>query len=88
MNDNSMCRESYMSMLKELGAYEAAGIDLFLCGDSYSARDIAYVCAVKEDGDYMCDFVPDQNGSLSEIHFDRIAKKKSIKRRIPRKKAV
>lgn len=88
MNDNLVCRESYMSMLKELGAYEAAGIDLFLCGDSYSARDIAYACAVREEGAYMCDFIPDQTGNLREIRFDCISRKKFLRKKFPRKKAV
>lgn len=89
MNENFMRHDDYVSMLKGLNAYEAAGINLYLGGDSHSARDIAYACATREEGAYMCDFIPDRTGALREIRFDCVAEEKARKRKKPsRKKAV
>ena len=64
--------EEYQAMLRDLSAYQEAGISLTLSGRPSSAREVAYACTVREHGSYMRDYIPDGDGRLREIRFDKV----------------
>ena len=59
-------RRRYDSLLKMMKRYEKRGVEITLAGETLSLEEIAAVCAVKEHGSYMGDFVWDEEGELSE----------------------
>ena len=70
--NNETCHNEFAEMKKLLTSYEEAGIKLTLSGKTSSPNEVAFVCTVKERGAYMSDFVPDRDGRLREIRFDRV----------------
>ena len=67
-----MYHRAYKSMYELLSAYEKAGVGLTLSGRPSTARELAYVCTAREDVTYMSDYIPDNNGKLCEIRFDKV----------------
>ena len=65
-------RRRYDSLLKMMKRYEKRGVEITLAGETLSMEEIAAVCAVKEHGSYMGDFVWDEEGELSEIRYEKI----------------
>lgn len=58
--------------LTEFKKYEDQGVKFMMKGRETSLDKIARICAVKERGSYMGDFISDSAGDVVEIHFDRI----------------
>jgi len=72
--NNELGHEEFTEMKELLASYEKAGIRLTLSGKRSTSNEVAYVCAVKERGVYMSDYIPDSDGKLREIRFDRVKK--------------
>lgn len=47
------------------------GVELLLCGRPSTPDEVASLL-VKEEAIYMPDFIYDEKGRLSELHYDRI----------------
>lgn len=53
--------------------YESKGIPIYIDGKKPAAEDWEKIFEVREDNSfYMSDFVGGEEGSLREIHFDRV----------------
>lgn len=59
-------------MQKELKAYEKAGLQLLLDGRPSSVKEIARACTVKEEANYMRDYIRDDEEEIVGISFDLI----------------
>ncbi len=62
----------YEGLLRELLAYQSKKIDLFLNGKQSTPYEITHACMTAEKGEYMRDYVGDDNGKLIQISFDKI----------------
>lgn len=63
---------SLSSVKKRLHKYEEAGIKLYLDGNLSDADHIYHQC-VREDTEYMADYVMDEQGKVKEIRYDEIS---------------
>ncbi len=59
---------------KELDAYQAQGIPLWLDGEPSSPKEIWKAHKIAEDISYMRDYVPDPQGRLLRLEFDAVKK--------------
>ena len=59
---------------KELDAYQAQGIPLWLDGEPSSPKEIWKAHKIAEDISYMRDYVPDSYGRLLRLEFDAVKK--------------
>lgn len=59
---------------KELDAYQAQGISLWLYGEPSSPKEIWKAHKIAEDISYMRDYVPDSYGRLLRLEFDAVKK--------------
>ncbi len=57
---------------KELKAYEKAGLKLLLDGQPSSVKEIARACTVKEEANYMRDYIRDDEEQIIGISFDLV----------------
>lgn len=64
--------KQYEGLLRELLAYQNKKIDLFLNGKQSTPYEITHACMIAEKGEYMRDYIGDDNGKLIQISFDRI----------------
>ena len=71
-NKYLICHEEYQTLLSMLYAYRQAGVYLTLSGKPASPKEVARVCTAREDCCYMGDYIPDEQGKLREIRFDKI----------------
>ena len=67
-------RKRYYSLLKQMKQYEKRGVEITLEGQALSLEEIASACVVRENGCYMGDYIWDEEGSLSEIRYDKIGR--------------
>lgn len=66
---------AYLALKEQLTAYYRQGIRVSLNGVRMPVSRIAKICAVREEGNYMGDFIVDDSGQLTEVRFDRISRK-------------
>ena len=57
---------------KELDAYQAQGIPLWLDGEPSNPKEIWKAHKIAEDISYMRDYVPDSHGRLLRLEFDAV----------------
>lgn len=57
---------------KELKAYAKAGMKLWLNGEPSTPSDIMHQCMICEEGEYMRDFVCEDDKSIIGIGFDHV----------------
>ena len=84
MKKRSMKKEAqvrYDSLLQQMQSYEKQGVEITLAGENCSLEEIARACAVREHGCYMGDYIWDEKGKLSEIHYDKIGAKSKYRPR-------
>ena len=62
----------YEQIFSRMKGYEKRGVELFLGGEVLSAREIADVCAVREHGAYMGDYIWGEDGKLSQVRYNRV----------------
>ena len=60
-----------ISFLQELIQFAEAGIAVTLEGELQPLFEIADIC-MREEGEYMGDFILDNQGKLVEIRYDKI----------------
>lgn len=54
----------------ELEAYSSQGIQLFLNGRKSTPKRIEKAQRIAEDGEYMRDYIQDENGKIKGLSFD------------------
>ncbi|MBQ6874722.1 MAG: hypothetical protein IJN46_00625 [Lachnospiraceae bacterium] len=63
---------AYLELKEQLTTYYRQGVRVSLNGVRMPVNRIAKICAVREEGNYMADYVMDDDGQLTEVRFDRI----------------
>ena len=66
---------AYQELKAQLTAYYRQGVRVSLNGVRMPVSKIARICAVREEGNYMGDFIVDESGRLKEVRFDRVNRK-------------
>ena len=64
---------NYQGMYDELNRYEKRGITLKMKGELASPTQIVQAYMVREDVQYMRDYILDDEGNLKELHFNPIS---------------
>lgn len=64
----------YREMKAQLTEYYRRGVKVSLGGVRMPVSRIARICAVREEGKYMCDYIVDESGQLTEVRFDRVSR--------------
>ena len=63
-------QKQYIDGLKR---FESKGVPVYIDGQKVDEADWEKIFQVQEDGAfYMCDYVGNDEGTLKEIHFDRV----------------
>ena len=63
-------QKQYIDGLKR---FESKGVPVYIDGQKVDEADWEKIFQVQEDGAfYMCDYVGSEEGTLKEIHFDRV----------------
>lgn len=63
---------AYLELKEQLMTYYRQGVRVSLNGVRMPVNRIAKICAVREEGNYMGDYIVDDDGQLTEVRFDRI----------------
>lgn len=61
-----------LQLVEELQAYEMCGIPIMLEGRRSTPVKIAEACVLKEESNYMRDYVENEKGGLAQLRFDKI----------------
>jgi len=72
---NEQDSPAYQELKAQLTAYYRQGVRVSLNGVRMPVSKIARICAVREEGNYMGDFIVDESGRLKEVRFDRVNRK-------------
>ncbi|HIZ66393.1 MAG TPA: hypothetical protein H9809_10930 [Candidatus Blautia pullicola] len=56
----------------ELKSYRSQGIILLLNGEESTPRRIEKACSIAETGEYMRDYIQDEEGRLQGLSFDYV----------------
>ena len=72
---------SGQTLLIELQNYEKQGISIWLEGLPSNSAEVSEAMCVREDNNYMRDYVMDENGKLKELDFYEVAEKKETEER-------
>ena len=59
-------------LMEQLRQYQRAGVEITLEDVRLPLEDIAKICAVKEKGAYMCDFIADEHDYIVRLNFERV----------------
>ncbi len=59
-------------LMEQLRRYQRAGVEITLEDIRLPLEDIARICAVREKGEYMCDFITDEDDYIVRLNFDRV----------------
>ena len=65
---------AYRELKAQLTEYYRKGVKVSLGGMRMPVSAIAKICAVKEEGKFMGDYIIDEAGELIEIRFDRVSR--------------
>lgn len=68
INDKLAAIGDMVEFLDKIQCNDAA---YFVDGKNYSKKD-AVAKAVCEDAMYMADFIPDSNGKITQVHFNKV----------------
>lgn len=63
--------------MDQLRRYQSAGVEITLKDARLPLEDIAKICAVRETGVYMCDFVADEQNRIVRINLDDVGEQES-----------
>ena len=66
--------EAYRELKAQLTEYYRKGVKVSLGGVRMPVSKIARICAVREEGKYMGDYIIDEAGELIEVRFDRVSR--------------
>lgn len=65
-------KEKYQRLYAELAEYESSGVSMKLNNQPASPMQIVTAHMIKEDNNYMRDYVWDEKGHVKEISFHNI----------------
>lgn len=65
--------EAYLELKAQLTEYYRRGVKISLGGVRMPVSRIARICAVREEGKYMGDYILNEAGELTEVRFDRVS---------------
>lgn len=65
-------RQKYIKLTKELREYKNKRVNLMLEGRDSTPQEIANACIIMEEGSYMREYVGNEEGTIIEIHFNKI----------------
>ena len=65
---------AYQELKAQLAEYYRKGVKVSLGGVRMPVGKIAQICAVREEGKYMGDYIIDEAGELIEVRFDRVSR--------------
>ncbi|MBQ6875898.1 MAG: hypothetical protein IJN46_06655 [Lachnospiraceae bacterium] len=55
---------------EQLRRYQSAGVEITFANASLSLEDIVKICLIREKGEYMCDFVADEQNHIIRIDLN------------------
>ncbi|GHU62510.1 hypothetical protein FACS189418_4030 [Clostridia bacterium] len=58
--------------IRNFKSYKKHGVKFKINGEEIHLKKIAKICTLKEDGEYMSDFIGDDSGKVIEIHFHQV----------------
>lgn len=67
-----MCIEESCAVFLELQEYEKMGITIWLEELQSTPAEIVQACIVREETNYMRDYVSNESGKIVELHFHRV----------------
>lgn len=62
----------YSPFMEQLRQYQSAGVEITFKNARLPLEDIARICEVREKGEYMCDFVADEQNHIVRINLDDV----------------
>ncbi|WP_346707386.1 hypothetical protein [Massilistercora timonensis] len=66
------------TLFNELTSYERKGVGIILEGRPASPMQVVRAYMVREDADYMRDYVMDEKGDIRELYFHDVKEKKRL----------
>lgn len=57
---------------EQLRQYQSAGVEITFANAHLSLEDIVKICTVREKGEYMCDFVADEENRIIRIDVNGV----------------
>lgn len=57
---------------EQLKRYQSAGVQITFANANLSLEDIVRICTVREKGEYMCDFVADEDNRIVRIDVNLV----------------
>ena len=57
---------------EQLRKYQSAGVEITFANANLSLEDIVKICTVREKGEYMCDFVADEENRIIRIDLNAV----------------
>ena len=57
---------------EQLRQYQSAGVEITFANANLSLEDIVKICTVREKGEYMCDFVADEENRIIRIDVNAV----------------
>ena len=67
-----MDRRENTDLYQELETYRNMGVPLYLNGIESTPKRIARAYRIAEEGDYMRDYIQDENGKVQGLSFDYV----------------
>ena len=71
--------KNYQELFSELTAYERSGVRMQIDGISASPLQIVSAHMIRENSNYMRDYIMDEEGKITELDFYEIGTDKSKK---------
>ena len=75
---NGQREKEALTLFNELTTYERKGVGIILEGRPASPMQVVRACMVREDADYMRDYIMDENGDIRELYFHDVKEKKRM----------
>lgn len=60
------------NFLEHLELYAKLGIKIWVEDSAVTPQEAYLTCVVKENGNYMCDFIFEDDEKLTELHFHKV----------------
>ena len=70
-SDRAKDRET-LPFEEQLRQYQSAGVEITFANACLSLEDIVRICTVREKGEYMCDFVADEDNHIVRIDLNSV----------------
>ena len=64
--------KSKQDFLEHLESYAKSGIKIFVDESVVTPQEAYLTCVVKESGNYMCDYIFEDDKELTELHFHKV----------------